>query len=329
MSNPPQKTPLHELEGEIADLPAGIERTRLKLEYEKLRESTRRERVGQRLLRAATPIVVTAGAVFTLAKGITEWGRANREAAKAPFVSALSDLADNSSAAKRAGALATIGEYVERPDFNQAAENDGLSRAERVGMVLALQAAEEPSPALQAIMTKGIAYDSTMLHMGLGLLLLTNAGLKSRLEAVTDDKERAQLRQSLFRSAVAIGLVLQRLPSETDVQQVADLSGWNLPDSLALDLHGADLQGAHFGHLNLSGTDFSGSNLAGVDLTEAKLDVVAMTSICRARNFGSARLPPNATVSCGSIAEPSLPNTDGSTAPAATFPPSSQGATPQ
>lgn len=329
MSNPPQKTPLSELEAEIANLPAGIDRTRLKLEYEKLRESTRREGMGKRLLRAATPIVVTAGAVFTLVKGITEWGRANREAAEAPFVSALSDLADNSSAAKRAGALATIGEYAERPDFNQAGENDGFSRAERVGMVVALQAAEEPSPALQAIMTKGIADDSTMLSTGLGLLLLTNAGLKSRLEAVTDPPERERLRQSLFRSAVAIGLVLQRLPSEANVQQTVDLGGWNLPDSLALDLHGADLKGAHFGPLNLSGTDFSGSNLAEVDLTEAKLDTVAMTSLCRARNVGSARLPPNVTISCGSTAEPGLPKTDGPTVPAATFPSSSQGAIPQ
>jgi uncharacterized protein YjbI with pentapeptide repeats len=132
------------------------------------------------------------------------------------------------------------------------------------------------------------------------VLLLTNAGLNASLAAAgVADSDLIAIRARTYRSAVAIGEVVQRFASGDTLANVAKIEGWAIPDdALALRLDGADLHGVAFGGMNLKGTDFSGSNLQGADLSGARLDNIAVRTICNARDYSGVKLPPGAEMSC-------------------------------
>jgi hypothetical protein len=168
-SDPEIDERLAEIRSAINALTPGAERVRLEISLEELAASVREERRPKWLDRAKAigPTLVALAAAWALIQGVTEYIRAAEERREAPFISALAKLADDASPAARAGALAVLVEYSEREDYAVPATDGAMSRAERVALVLALQAVDEPSPALRSLFTKGIAYDSVSMETGL------------------------------------------------------------------------------------------------------------------------------------------------------------------
>jgi hypothetical protein len=228
-------------------------------------------------------VAVSLGAVWTLYQGVVEYGRAEEQRGKAPFLEAINALSDVASLEKRAAAIVTIADYMDRSKTKPNERSEG-------GLLFALRLSEEPSPALRVAIVLALNDHEDSSDTGLIILSVSNYGLTRDLETLSKSEDREKVHTQLARSAWAIGRLLQERRSRSNGKaESLDLSKWFGPVAVAITLENADLSDIKFVDTDFSGANFSNSNIARADFTEVRIDDHALESLCSATNRETAK----------------------------------------